>query len=356
MVDLRATPAERRIFANRTLNLRGIEAIGFDMDYTLVHYDVEAWERLAFDHARDVLRARGWPLDDAPFDPRAFTLGLVMDLDLGNVVKANRFGYVVRASHGERMVSFEDQRATYGREMIDLDRSRWVFMNTLFSLSEAALFARAVDLLDSGQLAHGLSYRDLYASIRASIDEAHMEGAVKAAIVADPARFVRADPELPLGLMDLAHAGKKLLLVTNSSWSYTQAILGHAIDPHLPDGWTWRRLFDLVLVSARKPAFFEQGAPAFEVVDEAAGLLRSTEGALALGKAYVGGNAALVETSLGVPGEKILYVGDHVYADVRVSKAVRRWRTALVLRELEEELRALAEFTPKQEALARMMR
>src|SRR5512139_794504 len=235
MTDTRTTPSERRLFCNRTLNLRAIEAIGFDMDYTLVHYDVKAWERLAFDHAREVLRARGWPIDDRPFDPREFTLGLVMDLDLGNVAKANRFGYVVRASHGGRMLGFEEQRATYGREMIDLERSRWVFMNTLFSLSEAALFARAVDLLDGGMLQPGLSYRDLYGAIRASIDEAHMEGAVKAAIVADPARFVKADPELPLALLDLAHAGKKLLLVTNSAWSYTNAILAHAIDPHLPE-------------------------------------------------------------------------------------------------------------------------
>ena len=30
-------PAQR-IFCNRTLNLRSIQAIGFDMDYTLVHY------------------------------------------------------------------------------------------------------------------------------------------------------------------------------------------------------------------------------------------------------------------------------------------------------------------------------
>ncbi|MEL6186252.1 MAG: 5'-nucleotidase domain-containing protein, partial [Myxococcota bacterium] len=42
---------QRRIYTNRTLNLRAIEAIGFDMDYTLIHYDVEAWERHAFTHA-----------------------------------------------------------------------------------------------------------------------------------------------------------------------------------------------------------------------------------------------------------------------------------------------------------------
>ena len=36
--------AERGIFVNRTLNLRSIKAVGYDMDYTLVHYRVAEWE------------------------------------------------------------------------------------------------------------------------------------------------------------------------------------------------------------------------------------------------------------------------------------------------------------------------
>ncbi|MET0283873.1 MAG: 5'-nucleotidase domain-containing protein, partial [Polyangiales bacterium] len=30
-------PPGRRLFCNRTLNMRSIKAVGFDMDYTLVH-------------------------------------------------------------------------------------------------------------------------------------------------------------------------------------------------------------------------------------------------------------------------------------------------------------------------------
>ena len=37
-------PYEREIFANRTLNLRTIQAIGYDMDYTLINYDVARWQ------------------------------------------------------------------------------------------------------------------------------------------------------------------------------------------------------------------------------------------------------------------------------------------------------------------------
>lgn len=38
----------RAIFCNRTLNLRAIRAIGYDMDYTLIDYDVNQWEGRAY--------------------------------------------------------------------------------------------------------------------------------------------------------------------------------------------------------------------------------------------------------------------------------------------------------------------
>jgi hypothetical protein len=69
----------------------------------------------------------------------------------------------------------------------------------------------------------------------------------------------------------------------------------------------------------------------------------------------VGGDAGQVEEYLGVAGEEILYVGDHIFVDVHVSKAVMRWRTALILRELEPELAALEVFRAQEQELARMM-
>jgi small-conductance mechanosensitive channel len=49
-------------------------------------------------------------------------------------------------------------------------------------------------------------------------------------------------------------------------------------------------------------------------------------------------------------------VGDHIYTDVSVSKNVFRWRTALVLRELEDELEAMASFEANQSRLTELMR
>ena len=51
--------------------------------------------------------------------------------------------YVKRAMHGTRMMTWGQLRATYGRELVNLrDESRWVFLNTLFSVSEAVMYAQ----------------------------------------------------------------------------------------------------------------------------------------------------------------------------------------------------------------------
>lgn len=348
-------PRERGLFCNRTLNLRAIRAIGYDMDYTLIHYRVEEWEQRAYEYTRAKLAARGWPVQDLAFDQELVMRGLVLDLSLGNLLKANRFGYVIRALHGTRFLDFDAQRKTYSRTMVDLAEPRYVFLNTLFSLSEACIFAQLVDLLDAGHISGVLNYTDLYAAVRSSLDAAHVEGELKAEILADPDRFVVIDPDLAMTLLDQRHAGKKLLLITNSDWDYTRAMMAYAFGPSLPKGTSWRDLFDIVIVSARKPEFFSEKNPLYEVVDEEKSLLRPSRLGLDPGGVYFGGNATLVQERLGLSGDEILYVGDHLFGDVHVTKAVLRWRTALILRELEEEVAELAAFEPKQEELTRLM-
>ena len=345
-------PAQR-IFCNRTLNLRSIQAIGFDMDYTLVHYHVDRWEGRAYQHCKERLLAKGYPVSELEFDPELGMLGLILDTEQGNLVKANRFGYVKRASHGTRMMDFEAMRKAYENTIVDLGDRRWVFVNTLFGLSESCMYMQLVDLFDQGKLEGVMGYTKVYDLVRQNLDAAHMEGALKAEIMADPDRFVDRDPDLVPALLDLKHAGKKLVLITNSEWFYTKAMMSYAFDREL-GGAGWRSLFDLVIVGARKPTFFSERMPAFEVIDDDGKLLPAA-GRLEQGKSYLGANARLVEQSLGIPGDGILYVGDHIFADVNVSKSLHRWRTGLIVRELEDELEALEGFKPTQAELSRLM-
>ncbi|XP_042439485.1 cytosolic purine 5'-nucleotidase-like [Zingiber officinale] len=266
--SLRNSP--RGIFCTRTLNLRSIGVIGYDMDYTLIHYNVMAWEGRAYDYGMANLESMGFPVDGLEFDPKLVIRGLVMDKERGNLVKADRFGYVKRAMHGTKMLSTRDVSEIYGRELVDLRKeSRWEFLNTLFSVSEAVMYMQMVDRLDQGAVPteHGpLDYMGLYKAVSKALFRAHVEGQLKSEIMAEPERFIEPDPELPLALLDQKEAGKKLLLITNSDYHYTKQMMQHSFNRFLPNDMDWRDLFEMVIVSARKPEFFQMSHPLYEIV------------------------------------------------------------------------------------------
>src|SRR5512145_579162 len=158
--SLQLPPLERRVFCNRTLNLRAIHAVGFDMDYTLVHYDTEVWEKRAFEHARSRLQSQGWPVSGLTFQRSLTSLGLIMDAELGNLVKVNRFGHVRKACHGTTLLGFNQVRDVYGSSPLELLPPRYLFLDTLFSLSESCLYLQLVELLDAGRLRAGVSYQN----------------------------------------------------------------------------------------------------------------------------------------------------------------------------------------------------
>lgn len=349
-------PLKRGIFCNRTLNMRSLKAIGYDMDYTLVHYHVDEWEGQAYSHMQRRLAEQGWPVGDLRFDGRLATRGLVLDVELGNILKVNRFGYVKRACHGTQLLEYRAMRKAYARTVVDLSLPRFQFLNTFFSISEACMYAQLVDVLDKGgaPIEH-LSYQGLYGKVRDALDAAHIEGVLKAEIMSAPERYVQLDDEMALALLDQKEAGKRLMLITNSEWEYTRFMMSWAVDRFLPEGQTWRDLFEIVVVSARKPAFFAGSSPMLEIVDEEAGTMRPFVGPLQKGKVYFGGTAGKIEEYVDAPGDQILYVGDHIFTDVNVSKSLLRWRTALILRELEEELDEVEAAQETQRKIHEMM-
>ncbi|MFT7475497.1 MAG: 5'-nucleotidase [Verrucomicrobiales bacterium] len=347
--------AERGVFANRTLNLRTVPVVGYDMDYTLVHYHEAEWEGGVFEHARNALSDRGLPVANFVFDPAKFTVGLVFDLELGNLLKATRFGRVVRAQHGNELLTFEQQRDEYGTTIVELSSPRFIFMNTLFELSRASLFCQLIASYDEQPLRGIRSYTDVYRVVDEALTVAHQGGALKAAIVADKERFVHLDPDMAGTLQEQRLAGKRLVLITNSDWAYTREMMPYCFDRYIPGTDTWRSLFDVVIVSANKPRFFLENDPIYRVVDEDESLLHPHFGDLEPGHVYFGGNAKLVERSLNLDGGQPLYVGDHLFGDVHVTKDVLRWRTALIARELESEIRDVIDFADQQAALEEMM-
>ncbi len=316
----------RRIFVNRALDLSEISAIGFDMDYTLCRYRPEL-EVLATELAIDHLVRRGYPepLTQVRYDPDWATRGLVIDCVRGNLVKMDGHRHVTRAWHGLKRLDDAERRAIYHADPPHLSADRWVPLDTLFSTPEAYLYCHIVDLLEAdGRAIDTYETRRLYADIRYCIDLVHRDDSLKSRVRADMDRYIDRDPLLPQALHRLRSSGKTLFLLTNSDLGYTEAVMSHLLEGE--GGYErWQDFFESVWASARKPLFFDCREPAFTV------------GA----RSFEQGGRHQLEGRLGVSGDQILYVGDHIYGDVLKASSTTGWRTALVVPELEAEVSAL---------------
>jgi FMN phosphatase YigB (HAD superfamily) len=164
---------------------------------------------------------------------------------------------------------------------------------------------------------------------------AHHDGTVQAAILPALEKFVVRDPELAPTLHKLRSAGKKLFLLTNSQWPYTDAMMRYLLEGFMPEYPQWRNFFDVVVCTACKPAFFQERRPLMERDGQQ---VRPASFPLERGRIYEGGNLHDLERGLGITGDQVLYVGDHIYGDILRSKKESAWRTCMVMQELEGEI------------------
>ena len=326
----------QRVFVNRNLRLPKVRAVGFDMDYTLAVYTLE-FERLAWDLTLDVLvQDHGFPEDIRAFeyDPGFAIRGLIIDMGHGNIFKLDRHRHVGRAIHGTRPLGTQRRKTLYRRFPIVPSRRSYFQVDTLFSLPEAHLYAQYVDLMDRAPGRRLMQeYTDAYLAIRSSIDAVHRGGGeLKRRVVADPVRYLNVDPELAATLEQFRATGKDLFLLTNSGWEYTDAVMSHLLDDVLPGFPRWLDYFKVVVCDAKKPGFFA-GADELTPVR---GIPRRCRA-----RVTTGGSLRDLERALGVGGERVLYIGDHIYGDILKSKKSSTWRTAMIIPEMAHELRRL---------------
>lgn len=346
-------PRTRRIFVNRNLTLDKIDVIGFDMDYTLALYNQPRIEALSVECTlKKMVEGRGYPKEllALSYDPQFAIRGLVVDCEQGNLLKMDRYGYVGRAYHGTRPLPRLERQRLYRSQSARFPRPRWAYIDTLFALPEAVLYARAIDYFDAdpefmllAPKARAARYSQLWKDIRECIDEAHRDESIKRIIKADMPSFIQRDPELPLTLHRFRSAGKRLFLLTNSGYDYTCAVMSFLLDQRLPDYPSWRSYFDVIVVDAKKPKFFAE-MPPLVALDEgglpcqpmgAGAQVRGIRSPIGL---YQGGNVGAVDELLGLRGDRVLYVGDHIYGDMYRAKRASVWRTAMIIQEMEQEL------------------
>lgn len=328
----------RRIYTNRNLDMSEIEAIGFDMDYTLIQYHQRPMDELAIQKTIDkLIQSRGYPeeLREVHIDLDFIIRGLVVDKHTGHICKLDQDRIVGRCYHGYQPISEEERKALYGTKPISLNSERFIRVDTLFSLPESTLMAGIIEHYKQKGEPLPTTPGELCIDIRKSLDEAHCDNSLKAEIMANLELYVVKDPDLGPTLHKLKSAGKRLFLLTNSEAYYTEAVMSWQLDGVLPFFESWRDYFDVCIVDGRKPSFFQDPNPFYRLNEQQERMEEPVECFLPR-VIYSGGNLQELERLMGLTGDSILYVGDHVYSDIVLSKRSAWWRTALVIQEMEE--------------------
>lgn len=356
----------RAVYANRDLDLGQIKMVGFDMDYTLAIYRKLPMEQLQYDLTVQRLVTRlGYPseIKDLAYDPSFILRGLTVDKRNGHLLKTDTHGRVGNCFHGRRRLQAAEVERIYRNAKIRLASATFSSVDTLFALPEVCLYANLVDFFET-RLARGepieplalppdhetpniggLDTWKLFDDVRNAIDDIHRDGTLKSIIMSDIGTYVVDDEGLALTLHKLRSAGKRLFLLTNSYWRYTDALMTFLLDGKLKEYGNWRAYFDIVVVGGRKPRFFTDREP-FAVLDlqqtqmgEPPPLVGEAQtDRFERGNIYQGGNIEAFERMAECAGEEILYVGDHIFGDILRSKKDSRWRTALIVEELEHEI------------------
>ena len=361
------------IFCNRELRMRGIQAMGFDMDYTLAQYNQPAFDLLAFEGAKEKLVQKGYPKEvlEFEYDHTFWTRRLIIDKQRGNFLKIDRHKYVKVAYHGLNQISSTTRKHLYSKafnKVISFSEKHFVNMDTLFQYVDAHLFASLVNLKDEEHydVLNLKTYADMYREVRECVDLCHRDGVIKDEVARNPEPFIVRDPNLVPMLKRYREDGVKLFLLTNSYWPYTSTVMnylyyGKRVDDEKQRENKWLELFDIVIVGSCKPAYMLDPYLNLFRVNPSDGTLENTDGVyeiealgpsgpsefLARGKTFQGGNwqhlHAMLET---LAGDEILYIGDHLYSDVLRSKRTLGWRSAFVVPELVEEMRVFNDNIP----------
>lgn len=135
-----------------------------------------------------------------------------------------------------------ERKDIYTKQIISYTEKNFINIDTIFMVIDALLFSYLVDLYDgcnhninnnltlsssslSSSLSKKKSYNELYDDLRLCIDTCHRDGAIKDEVMKDPSKYIIYDDGIVTTLQQLKSAGKKVFLLTNSLWEYTNSVM-----------------------------------------------------------------------------------------------------------------------------------
>ncbi|XP_037938549.1 5'-nucleotidase domain-containing protein 1 [Teleopsis dalmanni] len=331
------------------------DVIGFDLDATLLRYNLSEMLPLEYECLRHFLvDVKKYPkiLLKCKLNCEFLQKGLILDGERGNVLKLGQETEILRATHGTKLLTEEEIINIYGEkrqwsvatEFFQDIVTNWNgpltkqfrMLPDCFDTPAAMLFAQIIDFLDDEAKTENKCPPDVY-NIWPDVRESLMHTFAREnfsngqslyfnALRAEPERYILHTSDKVLQwLKTLRASGKAVFLITGSNIDFANFTASYAL------GNDWQKLFDSVVCYARKPIFFTSERPYLKVkdLDEVAGSEISTDAEISLNTVYSQGNwlqlkAALAKKLCKSPDEvRCLYMGDNFAQDVYAPTAIK---------------------------------
>lgn len=315
--------------------------IGFDMDHTLVKYNIKNLLELTHECCvRYLVDTAKYDksLLKVPYDHNFLVKGIIVDKELGNFLKLDARRRVIKATHGKIPIDDETILQLYPTplDFRGLTSKRFWCCTSYFEMAFIHMYAVLVnwidDRIDSGgttQLTKPQWYarinRDIFRAVVLSYGSGWEKGHYFPELLKNTAKYIEKGDDTKKFLQNLRNKCK-LFLLTNSDWQYVDLLMTFTF------GSDWTSLFDLILLSARKPYFWVLDRPFYEVTGGVVG--KETVTRLQEGKIYTGGNLKHLNEFFG-PKATVIYVGDDLVSDVFVQNYYSKWHTIAIVEELE---------------------
>ncbi|CAF1043389.1 unnamed protein product [Didymodactylos carnosus] len=295
-------------FKETTINLSSIDWFGFDLDHTLIRYQLHNFHILIYRiisdylienyHYNSVLQTNTESIHDYAVK------GLIYDSLYGDIIQLNNSGSVIYSLHGLNTKIDQDvlkQRYPDNLQSIEnsTDKRYWIML-TYFEQAAAYLIANIVDLIDKQQLfnssfnnslkiddtnKYSFFLSHIYAAFEHNYGGEFDKSDYFNELRTNIGKYIYKRDDIRNWLIELKlKYGKYLFVITNSKLDYTELLANYAF------GSDWHSLFDLIIVNSKKPTFFDQYNPFYKCGNESEPISDLRE-LCVIGGIYTGGNS-----------------------------------------------------------------
>ncbi|XP_076642023.1 5' nucleotidase A isoform X2 [Halictus rubicundus] len=322
------------------LKILDYDCIGFDLDNTLLRYNVSNMVQMVYKILADYLIMEKQyspkhllkPLEDKDLD--FMQKGLFLDFGRGNILRINPEGIIQRACHGTHLLNTTEIKEIYPNQRWEVTDafcrdilSTWqgptsMKMRSLldyFDISTSIIFARLIDTIDEEE-GSSLNTYNVWPDILDGLVNMYnrdnfqsQKGNFFANVKEDQAKYLRKCSARTISWLKELKKHRNTFLITGSYIDFAECTATYAL------GNDWKSLFDIIICYARKPGFFTKDEPFLQIIDNTEGEIVENKN-LTQGGIYSQGNWKELVKFLGRVSDKsnprCIYVGDNLIQDI----------------------------------------